>query len=534
MSESIVTNKRLLKRRKARSAEQNDENQPASNIDPNIVHNQDDDINTSEDIYDNLILQNDQYQSIDQVYANEEEDHLIISDNQEEVVEVLGPSIDPDLLANENDYLVQSPTKENKSSKSRNPFRRGRKNILSNKDNTKANKEQTDSLEKQTKSHRRYNQYFQNNCLSMFQFLLQSNLRFNLGYRIDKMPRFSRYEEKNPNLHLEADTDGLAVGINVLKLNFYGKQLASIVKPYVKIHVVSIETGYYITSRKFPAVVPVSTNPCVLIDSTTSPSWNQELIFNAYFSDLVSEDNILLFEVLDEKPSLSTTVKKAKQSTLPLVAKRIAWGFLLPISVSGDLNIGFSDDWKLSSRRGVDLEIQKEQNKDNNDNLDNNDDDNNNQDEIIHKRLKTINENDTTSPKVTPRNTPKNSPRVNDENDNKNKSSPTKKQKYPWDKPSVDKLIRIQLYSYRHYDGVFGLVQRKILGWPTIGKYTDNGESYYPNGIPEVYVQWRLQMKNPIEGAYLSIEIGPRPAELMPYILSGQSGEIVLSTGNEK
>ena len=49
----------------------------------------------------------------------------------------------------------------------------------------------------------------------------------------------------------------------------------------------------------------------------------------------------------------------------------------------------------------------------------------------------------------------------------------TGKSSYPWHKPSVDKLVRVQLYSYRQYDGVVGLIQRKIKGWPTIAKYSD-------------------------------------------------------------
>jgi len=47
-----------------------------------------------------------------------------------------------------------------------------------------------------------------------------------------------------------------------------------------------------------------------------------------------------------------------------------------------------------------------------------------------------------------------------------------------------------------------------------------SGESSYPNGVPEVYVQWRLQRRYRIEGAYLSIKLGPRPAETMPILLN--------------
>lgn len=54
--------------------------------------------------------------------------------------------------------------------------------------------------------------------------------------------------------------------------------------------------------------------------------------------------------------------------------------------------------------------------------------------------------------------------------------------------------------------------------------YVCSGESSYPDGVPEVYVQWRLQSRQPIEGAYLSARLGPRPAETMPILLNTPGG----------
>lgn len=56
-----------------------------------------------------------------------------------------------------------------------------------------------------------------------------------------------------------------------------------------------------------------------------------------------------------------------------------------------------------------------------------------------------------------------------------------------------------------------------------------SGESSYPNGVPEVYVQWRLQRRFRIDGAYLSIKLGPRPAETMPIILNSTSHDSLSS-----
>lgn len=441
---------------------------------------------------------------------------------------------DNDNTPSERDRLVNSAVEESQPIR-RNPFRRSRQSKNSD-DNVTGGDPNNSSSEvintKSAKGHYRYKfvPKYRTNCLSMFQFLLKSNLRFGLGYRIDKLERFVvRFEEKYPNLRLDKEADGLAVGITILSLTFSGTQLSAIVKPYVKVHVVSLETGHYIGSRNLPAVAPVSTTPCTLFDSTADPQWNQELVVNSYFSDLVSDDTLLLFEVLDEKPSLTTAArdrKKDKGSPDMLIAKRIAWGYLLPISVGGDLNVGFSDDWRFSSRRAIELENQ--------------------QVEVDHaiggnadsegaplsisrgENLETIVEQDegmeapvdgegtTADPPARPK-------------------KQKKKPKYPWDKPSIDKLVSIQLFSYRQYDGFFGTIQRKIMGWPTLAKYRDNGESSYPDGVPEVYVQWRLQTRLPMEGSRLVVRLGPRPAEIMPIVLNGglSRGEVV-STGNEK
>jgi len=362
----------------------------------------------------------------------------------------------------------------------------------------------------------------------MFQFLLKSDLRFGLGYRIDKLERFVRFEEKYPNLRLETEADGLAVGITILSLAFSGTQLSAIVKPYVKVHVVSIESGHYIGSRNLPAVVPVSTTPCTLFDSTADPQWNQELVVNSYFSDLASEDTLLLFEVLDEKPSLTTAArdrKKDKSSSDILIAKRIAWGYLLPIGVSGDLNVGFSDDWKFSSRRAIELENQ--------------------QLELESDKATGANADSEGAPTSLSISRGENLETIIEQDEGVDggleativdpaKQKKQKKPKYPWDKPSVDKLMRIQLFSYRQYDGFFGTIQRKIMGWPTIAKYRDNGEGSYPDGVPEVYVQWRLQTRLPMEGSHLTVRLGPRPAEIMPIVLSGVLSREVVTTGNEK
>jgi hypothetical protein len=61
-------------------------------------------------------------------------------------------------------------------------------------------------------------------------------------------------------------------------------------------------------------------------------------------------------------------------------------------------------------------------------------------------------------------------------------------------------------------------------GLTLFGSATRSGENSYPDGVPEVYVQWRLQRHVPVQGAYLSVKLGPRPAETMPLLLNAPGG----------
>ncbi len=227
-----------------------------------------------------------------------------------------------------------------------------------------------------------------------------------------------------------------------------------------------METGLYIKSKKLPPAAAVLTRPCSLKDSTTSPFWNQELIIDAFYSDVVSEDSLLLFEVLDDKPSLNVNRRHQQandgQSSSP-TAKRIAWAYLLPIGVSGDLNVGLSDDWKTSKR-------------------------------IAAKSTPTSSPTKGTAPGaqgVTFESPPRDSPRQGDTEQDRehtesadnegtlkddvrgSANSAAHRRNYPWSKQSADMPVRLQLHYYRQYDGVIGFLQRKIMGWPTLGNYAD-------------------------------------------------------------
>ena len=73
---------------------------------------------------------------------------------------------------------------------------------------------------------------------------------------------------------------------------------------------------------------------------------------------------------------------------------------------------------------------------------------------------------------------------------------------------------RIQLFAYTLSDGWMGSIQRRMMGWPSLKLAMDpktrSEVSCYPDGIPPVYLQWRLQKRSPINYGALNITLGPR------------------------
>ncbi len=297
-------------------------------------------------------------------------------------------------------------------------------------------------------------------------YFLRSNLYFAMGYRMSNL----RKVELKSTFNVDYETQGLSVGISVQNMTCHGDQIIGIVKPIVKIHLVSLETGLYIKSRKLPPAPPVVTKPCALKDSTMSPSWNQEIILDALYRDVATADSLLLFEILDDKPSLSMPRATASKPALVPTAKRIAWAYLLPVGVDGELNIGMSDDWKTSNRAdknktksGVDGRADGTG---------------------VHRTLSDDNVNNKrSSGKPDHRSDDKLAgdkkldfaelPHGSPDRDNSRSHPNTARRNYPWGKRSADLPVRLQLHYYREHDGVFGFLQRKIMGWPALANYTD-------------------------------------------------------------
>ena len=297
--------------------------------------------------------------------------------------------------------------------------------------------------------------------------LVRNNLWLGMGYRMAFL-RPLRFEVKS-KVNLKYETQGLAVGVNVGKVTCHGEQLFGIVKPIVKVHLVSLETGLYVKSRKLPPAAAVCTNACPIKNSTQYPAWHQDVIIDANFADVANENSLLLFEILDDKPSLSTARKAGSGNEPERIAKRIAWAYLLPIGVNGELNIGLTDDWKTSKRKAKS---------------------GSNENSVRHERHHDQPSDSTShppeeeggeggsggsgfhSPSGKGHNARFESPPEGDRHNHAADPTADNPRNYPLHKKDADKHVRLQLYHYRQYDGVFGFIQRKLMGWPTLGDYS--------------------------------------------------------------
>lgn len=358
-----------------------------------------------------------------------------------------------------------------------------------------------------------------NNCYQCFRRFFRKNTPFNIGYRMVDYVREIDFKLANPEIDLEGDAKGLAVGLNIKSVHSNLLQRMGMVKPVVMIHAVSISTGYYIRSRGLPFAKPVVTKSCFLKDTYSVPYWDEDLVIDAFFSDVANDDTILLFEIIDDKPSLSSSnIKKQHRmkqqeewnnnNTHP-TAKRIAWGYLLPLGLNGELNVGFSDEWKTSmtsrppspSKRSSPA---KETTLD-----DSNHEKTTNEDENSSQSTETV-----------------------------EKEERLKALLYSTKKKNVDIALRLQLFQYHKYDGPIGFLQRKTKGWPLYNNYVKidySDDSLIFNEVPEVYVQWSKLKHKRLHESMISITIGPRKGEKMSSrALMNQTALIPIDNSNEE
>ena len=171
---------------------------------------------------------------------------------------------------------------------------------------------------------------------------LRTNLCCKIGYNVGMIARQPLLKEKVP-IHFGPRPDSWSLGIRIEGIEYLTSELINLIRPMVRVHVVHIEHGTYLRSQKRAFVAPLTTSSYPLKDSSDCPNWQQDLVLDINYGDIVSEDALILFELLDNRPSLNVKKTARNQGLRP--PKQIAWGYIRPVSVSGNLNVGVRDDW---------------------------------------------------------------------------------------------------------------------------------------------------------------------------------------------
>lgn len=186
------------------------------------------------------------------------------------------------------------------------------------------------------------------------------------GYDIDTLPRRVPFVVANPDLDLRTVTAGYHLGIILRSVQTFKDHLIGLVKPFIRVHILSAETGFYLHT---PPIKPHISPSIFFKDNTTKLNWNDDFTFhNLSYADIVTEDSIFLFEIIDQQTSLSLhNNNKNDTNKNSVIYKKVAWAYLLPIGIDGLLNVGLppkptADDLKQEkmkqSNHDVSLRLQ--------------------------------------------------------------------------------------------------------------------------------------------------------------------------------
>jgi len=305
------------------------------------------------------------------------------------------------------------------------------------------------------------------------------------GYNTESFMRKMSLQNAHPNLDLTQHTDGLTIGIKVKSLWSYKTPIVTLVKPFVRIHILDLETGLYMKSRDMPPVKPWNTTVRSKEDHNgSSADWQEEFIIPADLVDLASEKVLILLEIIDERPILSMRKQQRKKHDANVAAfveyKKIAWAYLLPVGINGRLNIGhLSYHTKVvpavsSNLSSFHREISR--NSANNHNDD---------DELPPLITSAVDPSTSLHPLKSGKSVPDlqlqslssfhkdvggNS---SEPHSQQSQSQQPQSNKTVVEIKNIDYSIKLQLYAYRGYDGLIGWLQRMILAWPVLGsKYS--------------------------------------------------------------
>lgn len=336
-----------------------------------------------------------------------------------------------------------------------------------------------------------------------FTFLSKS-MCCKLGYRME--PFYRDVQLTGKYVSSDGRTDPFILAAVVERVQASAAFVTSLVRPMIRMHCVYLNTGHYIKGVGMPPAAPSTTGttaalvihilprpfqtltnisslgPCPLNKPSAMPYWNETLPIIAPFTDVAAPATLLLFELLDDRPSL----RPRKSSNQRSAFKRIAWGYLMPVGTRGQLNVGVMDSWKANASNSPPRRAgQRIGRLGGGRNVEGSAEENDDSDALIGQK---------------------------------------ERNERPVDDSAHDLSVCVQLYSYATTDGILGSIQRGMMGWPTLLPTGRADEAVYPDNVPSVYVQWRRQNLLPIEGANLALSLGPRPVAAV--------AQPVLQTGN--
>ena len=291
-------------------------------------------------------------------------------------------------------------------------------------------------------------------------------------YSTDAFERETSFAVANPKLNLEYETQGLVVSISPHEINSYKVNIVGLIRPVIVIHAVSISTGNYIKSKNAPPAKPVTSSPGSCKNNGTYPRWEHELLIDANFSDVASEDTLLLFEIMDDKTSIK--VSKGQLVAPKTKMKKLFWAYLLPIGLDGTLRVGLKEKWLLSKRIEEREKLKKAEH----------------EDQILADQNNKKNASKNQAAEVNTAHQSNHNPESGDGHNSPSASPDPKHEftkeadkKVPDDEPDrpsrshhqhqhhrhqSDIKLRLQLYKYRRYDWIVGFFQRKLMNWPSL------------------------------------------------------------------
>ncbi len=197
----------------------------------------------------------------------------------------------------------------------------------------------------------------------------------------------------------------------------------------------------YIKSPKIAPAAPCTTMHASITDKT-QVTWTEQLQLKAYLKDIAVEDALILFEILDDRPSLKANTASAGTRRM----KRLGWAFLIPMGENGHVNVGRTEvSGSSTSPRG--------------------------------RRAK-----------------------VAGGGTEEEGADSTPKQKD----------VVLQVFENVDNDGLVGSLQRAAMGWPSPQLDGEKDEDAFSNdGIPGVYLQWRLSEYTPVPNGRMHVTTVP-------------------------